>query len=232
MNYKEISKEWDDLAEIRLNDLKGGIDNSYEFHLKPPLLKMLTGCDLKTILDIGCGVGVFTYELSSIADRIVGIDISEKSIRLANKHCKAPNMEYKKVSFEDLEIDPGSISCIVANMTLMNIPDIDFFFNKAFKILAERGVLVFSITHPAFWPIYWKYDIGKFNYMYESEHHEIFRTRNKTYNLKTHHYHRPLHFYFNLMSKAGFKIRELLETGNEKGLTPYPRFLLIKCSKK
>jgi len=46
------------------------------------------------ILDIGCGNGRLASELATIAKKVVGIDISQKNIDVANKKFKKPNIKF------------------------------------------------------------------------------------------------------------------------------------------
>lgn len=46
------------------------------------------------VLDIGCGNGALTLDLSKKAKRVVGIDLNKKSIQFARKRHPALNIEY------------------------------------------------------------------------------------------------------------------------------------------
>ena len=48
----------------------------------------------KKVLDIGCGIGNYTKELSKYATEIVGIDPADKAIEYAKKHYSAPNLKF------------------------------------------------------------------------------------------------------------------------------------------
>lgn len=48
----------------------------------------------ETVLDIGCGNGALSHDLSKKAEKIVGIDLNEENIKLAKKDFSAPNIEY------------------------------------------------------------------------------------------------------------------------------------------
>jgi len=46
------------------------------------------------VLDIGCGNGALTYDLSKKAKRIIGIDLNKKNIKIAEEKYFAPNIKY------------------------------------------------------------------------------------------------------------------------------------------
>ncbi|HTW96824.1 MAG TPA: class I SAM-dependent methyltransferase [Candidatus Methylomirabilis sp.] len=47
-----------------------------------------------TILDIGCGNGLLADDLAAKAKKVIGIDIAEKNIRLAESKFTRPNLEF------------------------------------------------------------------------------------------------------------------------------------------
>ena len=54
----------------------------------------------KRVLDIGCGHGFITRDISG--DEVVGVDISEKAIQQANKVSKKPHVRYVAADMFDL----------------------------------------------------------------------------------------------------------------------------------
>ncbi|MBS1661872.1 MAG: class I SAM-dependent methyltransferase [Bacteroidetes bacterium] len=229
--YKLIAHEWDIIAEQRLADLKEGVDLSYKEILRPNMIKVLSTCNLSSVLDIGCGVGVFTEEIGMIAEKILAIDLSCKSIQLAKENSSNPKISYECLNFLDLTADQ-KFSTIYANMLLMALPELPVVLKKVAASLNDEGNFVFSITHPSFWPIYWNYSANDFNYNAETEIITDFRIRNKTYhNLQTRHYHRPISMYIDSLLSAGFRLKKFIELRDIDNKYWYPRFLLIVCIK-
>jgi 2-polyprenyl-3-methyl-5-hydroxy-6-metoxy-1,4-benzoquinol methylase len=227
--YKELTKEWDEIAEERFKDLKNNLDVSYNEILKPELLKVLERCDLSIVLDVGCGVGVFTEELGRISKEVIGIDISNKSIEIAKVNSTHSNVLYKCLNFTDYNSDK-KFTTIVANMALMTIPNIEDVLAKIKGILHNEGKLVFTITHPSFWPIYWNYTGNDFDYNREVEIVKEFKIRSKTYaSHKTRHYHRPLSIYIGKLISKNLAITKFLELKENNDQRWYPRFLLVEC---
>lgn len=49
---------------------------------------------IDTVLDIGCGNGELSFDISQKAGKVTGIDISEKNINKARSKYKSPNLEF------------------------------------------------------------------------------------------------------------------------------------------
>lgn len=232
----ELAKEWDALAGERHRQIASGDDISFWNIVVPTALALLADADVEIVLDIGCGTGDFTSHLSRYAKKIVAIEPSRESIRIAREVCR----EKKNVTFieANLESAPSLFeghpaTAAVALMTLMTAPDL-VAIAKALTIALEKGArIVAMITHPCFWPRYWGYESASW-FDYESE---IFIeapfaiSKGKTEFVTT-HIHRPLSHYLNVFSRAGFRLLRLEEPmpkSEIKGLYPsawqFPRFL-------
>ena len=119
------------------------------------------------VLDVGCGCGVLTGELATIAGRAIAIDISGKSVATARSVCAAiPNVEFITVSVQEYSRRTGhpSFTLAVANMSLMTTIDLNSAVDAIARLLKPHGHLVFTITHPCFWPLYWQYSREWFSY--------------------------------------------------------------------
>ena len=230
--YSHLAEEWNEIALERYEDLIAGKDTTYDEILRPKLLNLiLDKPNISNVLDVGCGVGVLTEELSKYSQRVKAIDISSTSIEIAKSNSKNVNIEYECVNFFDFN-PKEKFSVIVSNMTLMNIPVIEGIFLKIKDIMNENGAFIFTITHPAFWPMYWNYNGQSFDYGEEVEIVREFKTRSKIYtDRKTRHYHRPLEYYINLIIASGLTLSKFTELKDENRRTWYPRFLLFECKK-
>ena len=111
----------------------------------------------KKVLDLGCGTGNNTkFFIEYNFDKIYGIDISEKAIKIAKKFIgKNPKVNFIVKSFDklilkdnyfDLICDRGSITHMQKEFSL------SFFNNNAYKILKKGGFIfswIFSSSHYA-----------------------------------------------------------------------------------
>ena len=229
---KEISIQWDLIASERYTTLAKHEDLTYEKILKPIYIEYTSRLDPKSILDVGCGLGFLTKELSTLTKNITGLDISQTSIELAEKYNSMKNITYLNTSIEDYDSNE-KFDLIISNMVLMDMPNIEDALVKIRSLLNSSSSFVFTITHPSFWPIYWDY--AKRDGFIYNNHKEIitdFKTRNKTYkDFKTSHFHRPLSYYLNLATKLGYSFQNMHELFDDKQNLWYPRFLLIELKK-
>ena len=88
------------------------------------------------ILDVGCGTGLVSYNLTPIAETIVGIDTSAKMVETFNAKSPSPLIQAYPKSLEECE---ESFDLLVSSMTLHHIQNIEDFFKEA----AERASYLF-----------------------------------------------------------------------------------------
>jgi len=226
------SKRWDLIALERLMYRKAKQDISYENILKPSIISKLKHTDCSKIIDIGCGTGELTYEVSKFSKGITAIDTSKNSIALANKYNFNTNIEYINQNIVDFKV-LNFFTSGYSNMALMNMTDIKTCLLNTYAILKNNSTFVFTITHPAFWPLYWNYyNKNNFDYLKQSKILKEFKTQNKVFtNLKTNHYHRPISNYINTAISAGFVVKDCQELPDLDNNYWYPRFLLIELFK-
>lgn len=234
--------EWDGLAARRRQEILGGVDFSFSETLAPAVMLEVASARSRyrspALVDIGCGTGELTADLQELADEVVGIDPSGKSIDLAQK--LAPNLRFLVSDVESFAAaNSGCFDIAVANMVLMNTGALDEFMRSVAALLRPGGTFIATVIHPWTWSRYWDYEQAPW-YTYE---HEVFvRARWKisssaraAADLST-HVHRPIAAYFEAVNEAGLAVvtlRELGETsrsrsGRDLG-RPFPRFLLLSA---
>ncbi len=149
----------------------------------------------KSILDLGCGYGWHCkYAIECGAEKALGIDLSEKMINEANKRNNEPKIKYMICAVDDYDYPANSYDCVISNLVLHYIEDIESIFKKIHQTLKSNGVFLLNIEHPVFtagvkqdWiyysngrPQYWPVD----NYFYPGERTTHFLGQNVT---KQHH---------------------------------------------
>ena len=97
-------------------------------------------------------------------------------------------------------------------MVLMDVLWLDSFFRGLQARSYNGGALVFSITHPCFWPEHYGYASADwFRYERETIIESPFRiSADRVGSLPSTHLHRPLSAYISALRRAGF-ILEMLE---------------------
>ena len=147
-----------------------GLQGAGEWHQLRHLFPSLAG---QSVLDLGCGFGWHCkYAAEHGASRVLGIDSSEKMIRTARKRNCGDNITYQVCELEAYDYPENAYACVISNLVLHYLADLDLIYRNVFKTLKPGGVFVFNIEHPVFtagvnqeWvydesgkPLYWPVD--------------------------------------------------------------------------
>lgn len=227
---QQITGEWDLIASARDEQLRNNGDISFNRIFKPFVDGSVR--DALSIVDIGCGTGRLTSGLRGTGRRVLGIDPSTASIRIARSHDSSA--EYIADTLETwVDAHPHErFDLAVVNMVLMDVPDLGGFC-RALSRIARGGRVIATITHPSFWPLYWNYASKTgFDYMTETIVEAPFRTTLRSYSLPTTHIHRPLSTYFDALATEGMTLTSFQELRGTESMTqfPFPRFIAFEAS--
>lgn len=238
----DLQIEWNRIATLRHRQIASGSDLSFSHVLLPLVQELLSGCNLKNVLDLGCGTGDLTKEVASLAAQVTGVDLSSESVAISRKTCAdSTNVSFYVGTAEEFahKWTDCQFTTVVSNMTLMDCMNLDSFLSAAAGLLSTNGSLIATITHPWFWPQYWGYaDEPWFNYEKEIILEATFRISGEITDCVTTHVHRPLSCYLKSLSQAGFRVDRIFEPfPSEQVQTLYPerwkfpRFLAFLASK-
>lgn len=110
----------------------------YQQHLRA----MVVAQKPESLLEVGCGDGCFLGSLPESIGVKVGIDLSERAIKMASAF--HPNLDFR---VQDLHQVSGVFDSIIAIEVLEHIPDdkITDFFVQASKKLSDNGVLTICV---------------------------------------------------------------------------------------
>lgn len=166
----------------KMSRSKNGLICAGEWHQLKPLFPPLQG---KQVLDLGCGYGWHCkFAAEQGAARVLGLDLSRKMIETAKERNAANQIEYRICGIEEYEYPNNAWDCVVSNLALHYIKNIELIFQKVHKTLKQGGTFLFNIEHPVFtagvgqdWiytnegtPEYWPVD----NYFIPGERHTRF----------------------------------------------------------
>lgn len=91
-------------------------------------------------LDVGCGEGVLTRELRSVAGRVVGIDIDAPSIEAARAQ-DGEGVEYILGDFLEYQFEPASFD-LVASVAALHHMDAEAGLKRMSHLVRPGGALV------------------------------------------------------------------------------------------
>ena len=104
-----------------------------------------------SVLDLGCGYGWHCmYAAEQGAARVMGLDLSRKMIEEAKRRNEGAGIEYRICGIEEYEYPESSWDCVVSNLALHYIEDIEMIFRKVYRTLKAGGTFLFNIEHPVF----------------------------------------------------------------------------------
>lgn len=176
----------------KMSRSRQGLSGAGEWYQFKALFPDLNG---KSVLDLGCGYGWHCkYAVECGANQVLGIDLSEKMIQESNEKNADPKITYRVCGLDEYDYPADSYDCVISNLVLHYIADIDSILRKIYSTLKSDGVFLLNIEHPVFtagvnqdWiyesdgkPQYWPVD----DYFYPGE--RVTRFLGKTV-IKQHH---------------------------------------------
>lgn len=103
----------------------------------------------KTVLDVGCGGGILSESMALRgADSVLGIDMAEKSLAVAQLHAEQTqlsNISYRCISVEDLANEmPQAFDVVTCMEMLEHVPDPASIIRSCAKLVKPNGKVFFS----------------------------------------------------------------------------------------
>lgn len=227
-----------------IRDRKNNYNNLLE---QPNFKKLVPNLKDNVVLDVGCGMGDFSYYcLTQGAQKVTGIDISSNMIHVANKRYKHEKLTFKTIGLEDLKLEENALDFISSSLALHYIDNFEAVIKKMSRGLKEGGVLLFSIEHPfvtaskGFEDRVYDEEGNLLYFVLDRYHEEGLRTQNwLVENVMT--YHRTISTVFNTLIKYSLQIEKIIEpVPTEEDLqklpklikeTRRPSFLIVRAKK-
>ncbi|MBJ7882802.1 class I SAM-dependent DNA methyltransferase [Gelidibacter salicanalis] len=175
----------------------------------------LKGIDFLKVIELGCGTGKNTAYLLQKADKVIGLDFSQKMLDKARSKIKDKRAEFIKADLTiQWNIEDDYWDLITCSLVLEHIENISFIFDQARKKLKIGGHFFISELHP-----FKQYSGSKAK----------FETENGTQELETYTHH--LSEYMNHANKYGFELIEFKEWFDEENQRGIPRLIGIVLRK-
>lgn len=180
------------------------------------LKRLLPDFEGKRVLDLGCGYGWHCmYAMEHGAASVIGVDISEKMLAVAEEKSKAYTIDYRCSAMEDLQFPDASFDVVISSLAFHYVKDFRQLAASISKWLVCGGQFVFSVEHPVFTSYGtqdWYYDehgnILHFpvdKYYYEGKREAVFLGE------KVVKYHRTLTTYLDTLLSNGFELQHIIE---------------------
>ena len=256
INLNTVKTEWNSMASAY--ELFNNSPDSYSYTIEWPCVQeLLPDLRGKSVLDFGCGTGIFTFLLEKYyPEKIVGIDLSEEMLRIAMAKGKE-----KKSSAQFVLGDAGKLvsyfdetfDLVFSSTTTHYLTDLNELFENIQQVLKENGTCVLSIIHPvysALYPIehgdtFPSDDEWTVRYLDKSRRAYIqpwIEYNDNFENQLSRSYHYTMSDYINAILQAGLKIQEIREPmppevwktsafGRYDNYIETPTYMIFKLSK-
>lgn len=225
INLNTVQSEWNSMAVAY--EIFNNSPDSYSYTIEWPCIQeLLPDLRGKSILDFGCGTGIFTFLLEKYyPSKIIGIDLSEEMLKIA-----IAKGEEKKSSAQFVQGDASKLvnyfdetfDLVFSSTTTHYLTNLEELFTSIRRVLKEDGTCILSIIHPvysAFYPIehgdaFPTDDEWVVRYLDHSKRAYIqpwIEYNDNFDNQLSRSYHYTFSDYVNAILKAGLQIREIRE---------------------
>lgn len=161
----------------------------------------------KKILDAGCGAGFESRFLAKKGAKVIGIDISEKMIQIAEENCKGLNAKFLVQDFEKTNFEDNGFDIIISVYSIQYKKNLQKVLKEFYRLLKNNGEVILVVPHPIRKMI--KYN--EFNYFLTGKQWETKKWPRKKLRYKRFGYYRTLEQYFNSIATSNFKIVKIIE---------------------
>ena len=112
----QVRDDFDHVARI-VERMQAAGDGPAEPHERYLLRQVPRRCD--SVLELGCGTGEFSRRLTSLARKVVALDVSAEMIRIArSRSAGQSNIEYVVGDMMTLPLEQGRFDCVASLNTL------------------------------------------------------------------------------------------------------------------
>lgn len=101
------------------------------------------------ILEVGCGMGYFSYALHQAGLNVTGVDLSATAVAWA---CDHYGPFYECISLHALHESGEKYDVIVMNQLIEHIPDVHKFIAEALALLSPKGELLLTTPNKSAYP--------------------------------------------------------------------------------
>ncbi|MBP7774732.1 methyltransferase domain-containing protein [Candidatus Woesebacteria bacterium] len=114
------------------------------YYLAPLIRRISQGISKPAVLDVGCGVGTLSIFVAQYAQYVVGLDVSDRAIEIAEQAQRS--LSLKNIFFKKKELTHaiGAFDLILCCEVLEHIADENYFLQVLYNNLKSGGVVILS----------------------------------------------------------------------------------------
>lgn len=113
--------------------------NSFEQNKFLPLLGDIKN---KMVLDVGAGTGRLSVALSKLGAQVTALDLSEQMLQILKN--KDKKIDTVVGDAESLPFPDNTFDVVTAAFLVVHLKDPNTFFDEAYRVLKDGGILAFS----------------------------------------------------------------------------------------
>lgn len=225
-NIYDNEQFFEGYKKIRDNEVNA--NNLFEI---PALFSMMPDLKGKRVLDLGCGFGEHCKQfIEQGAQKVVGIDISEKMLAVAQKENANPNISYINMPMENIGELDEKFDVVVSSLAFHYVEDYAGVVKNIYNLLEKEGIFIYSQENPLCTchsgGDRWTRDekgnkihLNLRDYGIEGERESVWFVDNVK------KYHRTFSTIINTLINAGFSIEKMIEPlPSEEILANYPDY--------
>lgn len=225
-NIYDNEQFFEGYKKIRDNEVNA--NNLFEI---PALFSMMPELKGKRVLDLGCGFGEHCKQfIEQGAQKVVGIDISEKMLAVAQKENANPNISYINMPMENIGELDEKFDVVVSSLAFHYVEDYAGVVKNIYNLLEKEGIFIYSQENPLCTchsgGDRWTRDekgnkihLNLRDYGIEGERESVWFVDNVK------KYHRTFSTIINTLINAGFSIEKMIEPlPSEEILANYPDY--------
>ena len=144
--FSKIAEEWwnpngkfkplHKFNPIRIKYIKENIESDLNIKNK---YKPLNGL---SVLDIGCGGGLLSEPMARLGAKVVGIDASDRNIKVAKYHLKKSKLKIKYLNTSPESLKTSEKFDIILNMEIVeHVENVNSFIKQSSKFLKKSGIM-------------------------------------------------------------------------------------------
>lgn len=164
-HYRGVAQQYDQLARhgaygTLAPDNRGGRKGEYVARVfDAALLPRIRAGHFDSLLDFGCGTGIFARQAAGLVRLLAGVDVSPGILDVAAHVCEGlGNVTLAHTDGEHLSFAAGSFDCIVAREVLCYVPDdrLAAVFTELHRVLKPGGrfFVIDQVSDTPYWQRY------------------------------------------------------------------------------
>lgn len=148
-----MPERWDNAAWLRKEQIESGLDLTFSKVFLPYYINLVSDLRPSSFLEVGCGTGHLSSELSKLIPKVVSLEPSLGMHAVASEVLGNTGVQLINKQMQDLQIEQ-TFDLILSHMCIQTVTNLGDFFESARVHMNPGSRFVFTIPHPCFYNDY------------------------------------------------------------------------------